>query len=40
MLPQSGTVHYAACVAGALLVLAIGKAIASQRGKAAPVQQS
>ena len=39
-LPQSGTVHYAACVAGALLVLAIGKAIASQRGKAAPVQQS
>lgn len=38
-LPQSGAVHYAACVVGALLVLAIGKAIASQRGKAAPVQQ-
>jgi predicted tellurium resistance membrane protein TerC len=30
-LPQSNTLHYAAAVAGALLVLAIGKLVAARR---------
>lgn len=37
-LEQSDTLKYAASVAGALLVLAVGKAIVAQRGKTAPAQ--
>ncbi|UOB05408.1 TerC family protein [[Acidovorax] ebreus] len=37
-LEQSDTLKYAASVAGALLVLVIGKAIVAQRGKTAPAQ--
>ena len=35
-LPQTDTLRYAASVAGALLVLVIGKAILARRGQAAP----
>ena len=37
-LEQSDTLKYAASVAGALLVLVVGKAIVAQRGKTAPAQ--
>ena len=37
-LPQTDTLRYAASVAGALIVLVIGKAIASRRTQAAPAQ--
>jgi predicted tellurium resistance membrane protein TerC len=33
--PQTTTIHYAAAVAGALLVLVIGKALAARKGPAA-----
>ena len=33
--PQNPTIHYAAAVAGALLVLVIGKALAARKGPAA-----
>lgn len=39
-LEQSDTLKYAASVAGALLVLVVGKAIVAQRGKTAPAQHS